>query len=633
VTLVVLCLGVELDGRWAAWCSALQGGAALRRPGTALALDLLGGGVAERARGALARRPEAPLRGSGILRAGPDPHGGQSALALTDAALAALAGHVPLLGRPWLRVVAPRRDPEDDVTAAVEPLVRAGARLLAGGTWADGAVGSRLVACLTGPSSVGVDAAHAAASLLGLPLLVLDVAVAAGASDRADPASAGPASLADAVREATLQARIAPALLLVILPDPSPARGEAPERLRADVDALVGEVVDVIDRTGWLTLVATGQSLGGRRKPSGVPWITVALPERRTGDLARRWLTELSAAGVPASEAEASSLASRFRAETTGIPAVVSAAVASARLRGSPVTVTDVESAAREGGAPALGAGALRVRSRLAWTDLVLPRAQQQQLAELTAAVGARRRVLSDWGFGEGRPRGRGIAALFSGAPGTGKTLAAEIVAAQLGLDLFAVDLASAISKYIGETEKNLSRIFAAAADTDGLLFFDEADALFGKRSEVKDAHDRYANIEISYLLQRIEAHDGLVVLATNLERHLDDAFLRRLAFVVKFPFPSFAERRLIWQVQLPAAAPVEDDVDWDLLASFPLAGGSIHSAVLHAAYQAAAAGRPIGTVRLLVGLRRELEKHGRVPAEADFGPYWREVTTGMSPP
>jgi SpoVK/Ycf46/Vps4 family AAA+-type ATPase len=309
-----------------------------------------------------------------------------------------------------------------------------------------------------------------------------------------------------------------------------------------------------------------------------------------------------------------------------GIAPVVAAAAQTARLHGRPPALADVELAARNGTGPGLGPAARRIRSRRGWDELVLPPAQTAQLHELVAAVASRRTVLADWGFGVGSSRGTGIAALFSGPPGTGKTLSAEIVAARLELDLFVVDLAAAVSKYIGETEKNLGRVFDAAASTDGLLFFDEADALFGRRSEVKDAHDRYANIEISYLLGRIEAHDGLVVLATNLERHLDEAFLRRLAFAVRFAPPGPADRARIWRVQLPAAAPVEPDLDWDVLASFPVTGGHIRNAVLHAAYQSAALGRPIGTVSLLAGLRRELEKVGRVPAPADFGPYWPRV-------
>jgi SpoVK/Ycf46/Vps4 family AAA+-type ATPase len=235
--------------------------------------------------------------------------------------------------------------------------------------------------------------------------------------------------------------------------------------------------------------------------------------------------------------------------------------------------------------------------------------------------------VLDDWGLGAKLSRGRGLSALFSGAPGTGKTMAAEVLAGSLGLDLYVVELATVVSKYIGETEKNLARIFDASEAGGAMLFFDEADALFGKRSEVKDAHDRYANIEVSYLLQRIENHTGLVVLATNLKRNLDDAFLRRLTFLVEFPFPGVEERARIWRSVMPPKAPLASDIKWVRLAeTFPIAGGNIRSAAMHATYQAAASDRPIGMVDLLRGVRRELDKLGRAPRPEDFGAYWLRV-------
>jgi SpoVK/Ycf46/Vps4 family AAA+-type ATPase len=202
--------------------------------------------------------------------------------------------------------------------------------------------------------------------------------------------------------------------------------------------------------------------------------------------------------------------------------------------------------------------------------------------------------------------------------------MAAEIIAGALDLDLYRIDLASVVSKYIGETEKNLSRIFAEAERGTAVLFFDEADALFGKRSEVKDAHDRYANIEISYLLQRIETYEGVVILATNLRKNIDEAFLRRLHYVIEFPFPGARERRAIWAGLFPERAPRKADVDMDFLAErLPLSGGNIRNIVVRAAFLAASNGGAITMEHLVRAAKREYDKVGHLATESDFGPYW----------
>jgi SpoVK/Ycf46/Vps4 family AAA+-type ATPase len=218
---------------------------------------------------------------------------------------------------------------------------------------------------------------------------------------------------------------------------------------------------------------------------------------------------------------------------------------------------------------------------------------------------------------------GKGMLALFAGPSGTGKTMAADVLAGALGLDLYRIDLSGVVSKYIGETEKNLSSIFDEAEMSNAILFFDEADALFGKRSEVKDAHDRYANIETAYLLQRMEEYSGAVFLATNLKMNLDEAFTRRLHMVVDFPLPGEVERRRIWQSTFPDAAPLEPDVDFDFLAKqFKISGGNIRNIVLSGAFLAADDGQRIGMAHLIRATRREYQKLGKMITEADFGPY-----------
>jgi SpoVK/Ycf46/Vps4 family AAA+-type ATPase len=214
----------------------------------------------------------------------------------------------------------------------------------------------------------------------------------------------------------------------------------------------------------------------------------------------------------------------------------------------------------------------------------------------------------------------QGLKVLFAGESGTGKTLAAQVIATDLGLDVFRVDLATVVSKYIGETERNLDRIFAAAEGSNAILFFDEADALFGKRSEVKDAHDRYANIEVAYLLQRMETYPGAVVLATNYRRNIDEAFLRRLDFAIDFPFPDAADRVHIWRRLLPDGAPVGADVDVDALASrFELAGGSIRNCSVAAAFMAADDGGTIGMRHLVDAVAAEYRKMGRLTMDSEF--------------
>jgi hypothetical protein len=267
---------------------------------------------------------------------------------------------------------------------------------------------------------------------------------------------------------------------------------------------------------------------------------------------------------------------------------------------------------------PRLEALARRIDARAGWDDLVLPPAETGLLRQLVAHVRHRRTVYGAWGFGRRTARGLGVAALFAGESGTGKTLAAEVVAAALRLPLYRIDLSAVVSKYVGETEKNLRRLFDAAEGGGAALFFDEADALFGKRGEVKDSHDRYANIEVNYLLQRLEAYRGLAVLATNFKAALDPAFLRRLRFVVQFPFPGPAERAAIWRRSFPPEAPCAG-LDWERLAQLNLTGGSIHNVALHAAFLAADAGTPITPDLVRAAARDEFRKLERPVSEADF--------------
>ena len=267
---------------------------------------------------------------------------------------------------------------------------------------------------------------------------------------------------------------------------------------------------------------------------------------------------------------------------------------------------------------PALDQLAKRVDALAGWDELRLPATEKALLRQLAEQMSLRCTVYDDWGFRARMNRGLGISALFAGDSGTGKTMAAEVVARELKLQLYRIDLSAVVSKFIGETEKNLRKLFDAADDSGAILFFDEADALFGKRSEVKDSHDRYANIEVNYLLQRMESYRGLAILATNRKSALDSAFLRRLRFVIQFPFPAPEQRKEIWENMFPPQTPLSQ-IDWERLARFNLSGGSIHGVALNAAFLAARERTPVGMPVLLEAVKNEFRKLEKPINEADF--------------
>jgi len=342
--------------------------------------------------------------------------------------------------------------------------------------------------------------------------------------------------------------------------------------------------------------------------------LSVEVPLPAFAERDQAW-TELSGA------TETREVAAKFRLSVEQIHAGAEVSLIAARARGEPVPgPADLDLGARQASSSRLGELAVHLPGAYAWSDLVLPDRQLDLLSSISAYLRHRDQVLSEWGYEETVSRTQGLKVLFAGESGTGKTMAAQVLGAQLGLDLFKVDLATIVSKYIGETEKNLERIFSAADGSNAILFFDEADALFGKRSEVSDSHDRYANIEVAYLLQRMEAYPGAVILATNFRRNIDDAFVRRLDFVIDFPFPEAEDRRRIWALVLPAGAPVADDVDLDFLADrFKLSGGAIRNCSLAAAFRAADEDGAIEMRHLVRAVAQEYGKQGRLTLEADF--------------
>jgi AAA+ superfamily predicted ATPase len=406
------------------------------------------------------------------------------------------------------------------------------------------------------------------------------------------------------VREAALH----DALLYV---DRFDAFAERPRELVVLLEAVAGHSGPIVfaGERAWVAPVEA--------PPVGLHAVAFTVPD--AGRRRAVWAAELDGSSAAVAADELDALAALFRLVPAQIATAVADARATARWRGDDVPgAADLFTAARARTGHALGDLATKVQPARSWEDLILPADSVQQLRELCARVVHREVVLDELGFARKLPLGRGVTALFSGPPGTGKTMGAEVIASALGLDLYLVDLAGVVSKWIGETEKNLDRIFSAAEDTNAILFFDEADALFGKRSEVQDSHDRYANIEVSYLLQKMDQLDGAAILATNKMDNLDEAFLRRLSFIVRFPFPSPDDRRRIWESVWPAETQVADDLDWGTLArDLSFSGAEIKNVALAAAFLAAEAGTLVTAEHVRHAVRREYEKAGRSVDEA----------------
>jgi SpoVK/Ycf46/Vps4 family AAA+-type ATPase len=331
---------------------------------------------------------------------------------------------------------------------------------------------------------------------------------------------------------------------------------------------------------------------------------------------------------VPKLDGEASGLAARYPIE----PAYAAEAVRDVRsFDGGRISSGSISAAIQARSSLSLSGGVQLIKPTASREVLVLHPGRMQQIDEALNRLLYQQRVLDEWGFLRGRPGARGVRMLFAGPPGTGKTLTAEVMAKALSMDLLVVDIARVVSKWIGETEKNLAAVFDTAERARAVLLFDEADALFGKRTEVSDAHDRYANLETAYLLARLERFEGLAVLSTNLRQNIDPAFVRRLEFCVNFDEPGREERTALWNVHLPAGAPIGPDVNTRELASlFPVVGALIRNASVAAGFLAAADGGVICRSHLLHGLRREYEKAGKafpaLPANMSGG---RSGTSG----
>ncbi len=388
------------------------------------------------------------------------------------------------------------------------------------------------------------------------------------------------------------------------------------ELCNAESSLLNSRCLEILQAYSGITLLA-GASLMPPALSAQTVSITLPLP-----DFAQRqiyWQTRLDERKISLPPEAVRALSDRFRFTPDQIDRTIALTCHNALHRTlrsdlSPdFVISDFFTAARQQTGQELQGLANKLTPHYTWNDIVLSEEALNQLQEICDQVKYRSIVLGQWGFERKLSLGKGTSMLFCGPPGTGKTMAAEVIATDLQLDLYRIDLSQIVSKYIGETEKNLDRIFTAADRANAILFFDEADALFGKRSEVKDSHDRYANLEVGYLLQKMEEYTGISVLATNLRQNMDEAFLRRIQAIVEFPFPDEAARYHLWKVAFPPETPLDPAIDFELLArEVRLAGGNIKNIALAAAFSAASAGEVIGMAHLLKATRQEHQKSGR---------------------
>jgi hypothetical protein len=570
--LVLLCAGAELEPDWGGLCAKAAGDEARGYPSFGLALAVLPGAHWS------ALSPQSALRHWHVLQASERPPLVSARLSLDERILLLLLG-IGALDRRLATVAQPLGAP-DSLPGSQRQQAERLRRLLSGNA------GDPPVVAIDGDDAGAARAVAARACTdLGLsPFLV-----------RADDVPTDVEQRAFLARLLTREWLLGRAVTIFEATEASlPALG-------AFLDQLSGPAVVV------------GRAPASMRRERAA--LEVGKP--RTEEQRLLWRAAVQAA--EADDAELARLAAHFDFGAADIAAVA----AEARLAADATTRPQaLWQACQRRGRDRLARLAQRIAPRAAWDDLVLPEGQLAVLQDLARQIRHRATVYEQWGFAAKGARGLGISALFAGESGTGKTLAAEVLAADFGLELYRIDLAAVVSKYIGETEKNLERLFSAAESSGAVLLFDEADALFGKRSEVKDSHDRYANIELAYLLQRMESYRGLSILTTNLKSLLDSAFLRRIRFVVQFPFPDAAQRAEIWRRIFPEPLP-RAALRIDQLARLHIAGGNIRNIALNAAFLAADDGGTLNMGHLARAARMEYAKLEKPLSEAEIG-AWR---------
>ncbi|MEU4358174.1 ATP-binding protein [Streptomyces virginiae] len=620
VDLLLVALAPDLDARFERLYGYLNDDLTRRRPTVGLALELCGRGRVAAARFRLASG--APLVAGGLLEVTePERPPLSRVLAVPDRVTAHLLGDAA----PDPQLAEVLGEAADDPAVDPDELYRAAAAALSG----TGHVHLRT----RGGDPEGL--AAAALRARGLRPLVLDP------SALAHHARALPALARAAAREARL---VGAGVLLGPLEDLPDKPDERAHVLRTLCTVLRGIPLFTHGTSGWepawaaatpvsLTVTAPSPDRQAVRWRHALERAAVEHGETgAAGETGGHGETgEVAGAGEASGADEVEALArsvSAHRLDAGQLRRAADTASRTAALDGRPVSPADLRAAVRAQNGAGLARLARRVEPAVGWDDLVLPAPTHRRLRELAVRARHRDQVLGQWGMRPGGGRGRGVIALFAGSSGTGKTMSAEVVAADLGMDLYVVDLSTVVDKYVGETEKNLERIFTEASAVNAVLLFDEADAIFGKRSDVKDSHDKHANMESAYLLQRMESFDGIAILTTNLRANLDEAFTRRLDVIADFPVPDAAQRRALWERCLGDRLPRADDVDLKFCADrFELAGGSIRSCAVTAAYSAAAAGGALAMRQVVTAVAQEYRKLGRLVLEGEFGPYLGQVT------
>ncbi|HEX6904108.1 MAG TPA: ATP-binding protein [Thermoanaerobaculia bacterium] len=607
VDTLLIALAPEIDPRYEKLFAYLQDDVTRKRPSVDLVLNLLCPNFEEKLAARSRFGAGSPLVRHRLLHLFEDPSRLQSPLLAhyvkaEERVVGFLFGSDEPDARllPYVRVVEPVARLED----LLLPAAAKQGLLALGRSWRAG--GQAAVLYLQGPYGAGREtAAEALCRELGLGLLVVDLERLLATEDDLFETLVALASREALLRDAALCWRRFDLLL---------ADDKAPRRIR------LLKVLEERRGLSFLTSEAVWEPADALRDAA---FLRIELP--RPGHRERLELWSRALESAPADPGLAA-VATRFRLTPGQIRDAATTARNLARGRdpegvAEPMpTPAEIQAACRLHSNPRLSALAQKITPKYGWSDIVLPADRLEVLREICNAVRYRSRVYEDWGFGGKLSLGKGLNVLFAGPPGTGKTMGAEVLAGELGLDLYKIDLSTVVSKYIGETEKNLARIFAEGETSNALLFFDEADALFGKRSEVRDSHDRYANLEISYLLQRMDEYEGVVILATNLRKNMDEAFVRRMHFTLEFPFPTESDRQRIWTGLWPAATPRREEIDLALLAHrYEIAGGNIRNIILAAAFLAASDGGTVTMGHLLRATQREYQKMGKVVRDGEF--------------